>query len=120
MDGKKAIKWFRKAVAQGSSTAKYGLGGMYEKGQGVPQDIVEAYKWFILVAPIFGERAAHSRILRSWVLRPTFREPIESQRLSQATQQGKFRGRKMTKGGGGADRARGGRVDQRILGTLAG
>jgi len=37
------------ALAQkGSAESKAGLGVLYAKGQGVPQDFVEAQKWFIL------------------------------------------------------------------------
>ncbi len=71
-DYDEAIKWFRKAIAkygnsiaqkqlyatqelkwrkeaeQGDSEAQLNLGIMYEKGQGVTEDYIEAYKWYIL------------------------------------------------------------------------
>jgi len=37
--------WYEKAAAQGHIDAQLNLGNMYRKGQGVPQDDVEAYKW---------------------------------------------------------------------------
>ncbi len=40
------MKWCRKAAEQGYAKAQYNLGGMYDKGQGVPQDDAEAVKWY--------------------------------------------------------------------------
>ena len=42
------MKWFRKAAAQDYPLAQNRLGVMYEKGMGVAQDYVEAYKWYTL------------------------------------------------------------------------
>jgi len=39
---------FEQLAQSGSTEAKVYLGVMYAKGQGVPQDFVEAQKWFIL------------------------------------------------------------------------
>ena len=39
-----------KAAEQGHANAQYDLGLMYSEGNGVPQDNVEAYKWFTLAA----------------------------------------------------------------------
>ncbi len=33
-----AVKWYRKAAAQGVVEAQHNLGVMYDRGQGVPQD----------------------------------------------------------------------------------
>ena len=41
---------FRKAAEQGYGEAQHMLGGMYGKGQGVPQDYVQAHKWYNLAA----------------------------------------------------------------------
>jgi clan AA aspartic protease (TIGR02281 family) len=41
-----AIKWYRKAAEQGDAFAQYNLGGIYQNGQGVPQNYSEAIKWF--------------------------------------------------------------------------
>jgi hypothetical protein len=40
--------WYRKSADQGDVGAQYDLGGMYERGQGVPQDYVLAYLWLNL------------------------------------------------------------------------
>ena len=45
-DNTEALKWFRKAAAQGDATAQNSLGVMYERGQGVPQDYTEAVNWY--------------------------------------------------------------------------
>ena len=42
-DYKEAVNWYRKAAEQGNAKARFNLGVMYEKGQGVRQDSVAAY-----------------------------------------------------------------------------
>jgi len=41
---------FRLAADQGFASAMTGLGVMYDNGQGVPEDDVQAHMWFNLVA----------------------------------------------------------------------
>jgi TPR repeat protein len=45
-----AVQWFTKAAQQGLARAQNNLGVMYEDGNGVTKDDVEAVKWF---RPIF-------------------------------------------------------------------
>lgn len=40
-----AVKWYRKAAAQGDAEAQNYLGTCYAQGEGVPKDMVEAVKW---------------------------------------------------------------------------
>ena len=40
-----ALKWYRLSAKQGNAEAQYNLGLMYEKGQVVPKDFKEAFKW---------------------------------------------------------------------------
>ncbi|WP_246648815.1 tetratricopeptide repeat protein [Bradyrhizobium canariense] len=40
--------WYRRAAEQGDTRAQYSLGLLYDRGFGVPQDIVEASKWLNL------------------------------------------------------------------------
>ncbi len=50
-------------AAKGHRAAQYNLGRMYARGEGVPQDVVEAYKWFFLAhknGRKEGERAMRS------------------------------------------------------------
>jgi TPR repeat protein len=50
-----------KAAAQGVAEAQYAIGVMYEKGVGVPQNYVQAYKWLALAALRLAGSAAESR-----------------------------------------------------------
>lgn len=45
-----ALKWFTQAAAKDDVQAQYFLGKMYLDGLGVPQDDVEAYRWFSVAA----------------------------------------------------------------------
>jgi hypothetical protein len=47
-DHKAAAKWLRKAAEQDQADAQGKLGVMYARGRGVPQDFVQAHKWFII------------------------------------------------------------------------
>jgi len=49
-DYAQAVTWYRKAADQGHVRAQFNLGLMYGRGQGVPQDFVEAHKWINLAA----------------------------------------------------------------------
>ena len=42
------VKWWRKAAEQGHAEAQNNLGWMYSLGKGVPQDDIEAEKWYSL------------------------------------------------------------------------
>ena len=47
------MRWFRLvrlAAEQGDASAQLFLGHMYADGEGVPQDYVQAHKWFNLAA----------------------------------------------------------------------
>jgi len=49
-DYQKAIEKFQPLAEQGHAIAHYNLGLMYDDGQGVPQDYVQAHKWYNLSA----------------------------------------------------------------------
>jgi TPR repeat protein len=52
-DYQQAINWHLKLAERGGSfahSAQYQLGWIYSEGRGVPQNYVEAYKWFILAS----------------------------------------------------------------------
>lgn len=55
------LRWSRDAAAQGDADAQFKLGVMYAKGQGVPQDYVQAHKWFNLAASRFPASDAERR-----------------------------------------------------------
>jgi TPR repeat protein len=45
-----AYRLWRPLAEQGDAEAQYKLGTMYDIGHGVPQDYVEAHKWYSLAA----------------------------------------------------------------------
>jgi TPR repeat protein len=47
-DYTQAAIWYRRAADQGHSGAQYELGLLYDKGQGVPVNVIQAEKWLIL------------------------------------------------------------------------
>ena len=49
-DAVEAVAWYRKAAEQGHIEALHKLGRMYHQGRGVPQDFVEAHRWYNLAA----------------------------------------------------------------------
>jgi TPR repeat protein len=56
-----AFQIWKSLADQGSQPARYGLGELYSKGQGVPQDDLEAAKW-IRIAAESGYVPAQSRL----------------------------------------------------------
>jgi len=56
-----AATWTRQAAEQGLPKAQLYLGHMHHVGDGVPQDYVQAYTWFILAAAQGEERAFKSK-----------------------------------------------------------
>ncbi len=45
-----ALRIFRQFAEQGDADAQSNLGVMYDNGQGMPQDYVQAYMWLNLAA----------------------------------------------------------------------
>ena len=45
-----ALAWYRKAAEQGNAAGEYSVGGIYFSGEGVKQDLVQAYFWFLRAA----------------------------------------------------------------------
>lgn len=56
-----ALEWLHKAAEQGHAGAQNRLGVMYERGEGVPVDLVQAYTWFTLAAAAQNTFAAANR-----------------------------------------------------------
>lgn len=48
------MKWHRKAADQGNGNAQFNLGFMYDLGRGMPQNYIEAVKWYSLAAKVGG------------------------------------------------------------------
>jgi len=45
-----AARWFAKAAALGLSDSQFNLAVLYERGDGVPQSLLDAYKWYSIAA----------------------------------------------------------------------
>ena len=85
VDATEAAKWYRRAAEQNYADAQLQLGAMYEWGQGVPKDDVEAYKWSNLAQSQLTGRwsdAAGQRLARL-EQRMTREEIAEAQELSR-------------------------------------
>jgi TPR repeat protein len=70
------------AADQGDVLAQNGLGAMYGTGKGVPQNFVEAYKWFSLAAAQGHALAVTNRDLVLGEMTPA--QIAEGQRLAAA------------------------------------
>jgi TPR repeat protein len=55
-----AVKWYRIAGEKGHSSAQYNLGWMYDQGDGVRKDAIEAVKWYRLAAEQGGDDAQYN------------------------------------------------------------
>jgi len=44
----KALEWFHKAVIRENKDALFGIATLYQRGEGVSQDLIEALKWYKL------------------------------------------------------------------------
>ena len=49
-DMAEAARWFSKAAALGLSDSQFNLAVLYERGDGVPQSLLDAYKWYSIAA----------------------------------------------------------------------
>ena len=58
-DQDETLESFRKAAEQGDAKAQVFLGFGYAQGNGVPQDIIQAYMWFNLAA-VQGDKAGRA------------------------------------------------------------
>ena len=85
MDHAQQKKWtnpYQRAAEQGDIKALSNLGIMYKKGEGVPQDYVQAYMWLNIAALLGDEKAAEVRDHMAAVL--MFPEQIaEAERLTK-------------------------------------
>jgi S1-C subfamily serine protease len=79
-DNAEAVKWSRRAAAQGDAVEQFNLGMAYSHGNGVPKSDIEAYKWFSLAAAQGFEQGAEGR--DSLAKTMSRAEIVEGQRLS--------------------------------------
>ncbi len=76
-----ALTEFRPLAQQGHAGAQYNLGQMYRKGQGVPQDYVQAHMWVNLAATQGREDARKARDILAFQMTPA--QIAEAQRLAR-------------------------------------
>ena len=76
-----ALRLWRPLANQGMNGAQYGLGLMYDKGRGVPQDFVHAHMWFDLSAAQGNQSALTSRDTAA--RRMTAAQVAEAQKLAR-------------------------------------
>lgn len=72
---------FTDSVGRGDTKAQHNLGAMYASGQGVPQDFVQAHKWFNLAAAGGDKEAKQERELAASKM--TQEEIAEAERLAE-------------------------------------
>ena len=82
------MTWYRKAAEQGDAPAQLNLGVMYDTAQGVPQDHVQAHKWYNLAAARFtaSETANREKAVRNrdrLAAKMTAAQIAEAQRLAR-------------------------------------
>ena len=85
----RAVAQWKVAAKANDARAMLALGLAYAKGLGVPQDYVEAHKWFDLAAARGSARAAPER--DALAIEMTARERAEARKLAQAWRPGKKR-----------------------------
>ena len=77
-----ALREWRPLAEQGHAGAQYRLGVMYyNKGQGVPQDYVQAHKWWNLAATIGHKDANKKRDIIAKIMTPA--QIAEAQQLAR-------------------------------------
>lgn len=80
-----AFKWFLKAAEQGLHTAQHSTGRFYELGEVIPQDRIEAYKFYKLASEKKNEKAAEN--LQAIIKRMTEAEIAEGDRRYRKSRQ---------------------------------
>ena len=82
---REASRWYRRAAQQGHGKAQFSLGRMYEQGQGVPQDHVQAHKWLSLASAQASDEdlVPYARARDSVAEKMTPEQIAEAQRLAQ-------------------------------------
>ncbi|MCJ8309946.1 MAG: SEL1-like repeat protein [Rhizobiaceae bacterium] len=56
-----AVEWFQRAAKLGIKDSQFNLGILYGQGMGVPQNLIESYKWFALAAKTGDSDASKKR-----------------------------------------------------------
>lgn len=81
-----ALIWYRRAAEQGEVGSQVALGIAYARGIGVPQDYIEAHKWYNIAAPRSKYADIRTSIMErrdALALRMTIAQLAEAQRLAR-------------------------------------
>jgi clan AA aspartic protease (TIGR02281 family) len=91
-DYAQSIQWYRRAAAQGNSSAQYALGVLYEDGKVISQDLVKAHMWLNLAASSLtgpaGKQAAEYR--DRLIATMTQEQVVEAQALARQCKRQEF------------------------------
>ena len=88
-DFAQALNWYRQSAGRGLAQAMKKLGGLAEEGRGLPQNYIDAYKWFELAAKQYSdpsdanERAGALKSRDRLAARMTQGQIAEAQRLAR-------------------------------------
>ena len=80
-DYETALREFHILAAQGDKEAQFNLGIMYDMGQGIPQDYVQAHKWYNLAGANGHETARKKRDILAKQMHPA--QIAEAQKLAR-------------------------------------
>jgi TPR repeat protein len=83
-DNAEAVKWYRKAAEQDYRPAQFNLGVCLQKGKGVEQNIVEAYRWFTLSRRPGGPGSGHFMIDMSHAKLKELEGQLTEQQIAEA------------------------------------
>jgi TPR repeat protein len=83
-----AVKWYRQAAEGNDGKGQMNLGRLYLEGQTVPQDLIEAYKWFFLASRNGDGVSRHfMQGLRGEIPMDDFvRHPLTGEQIKEAVQ----------------------------------
>lgn len=79
-----AVKWYRRAAEQGNFISQFNLGWYYMKGEGVPEDDIEALKWLNIAAAHANGFEEMAKRRDSLVQSMSRAEIVEAQRRASA------------------------------------
>jgi hypothetical protein len=85
-----ALDWWQRTAEDGNPNSQWRLGWLYERGEGVPQDYVQAYKWYALATHNLSPNSRqYDKTLRDWsedsnrlTAKITPQQIIEAQRMA--------------------------------------
>jgi TPR repeat protein len=85
-DFEEAVTWWERAAENGQPNSQWQLGTLYERGQGVPREYSQAYKWHELATMNLSAKSAeHDQLLKIWADdRKTLSDKMSSQQIVEA------------------------------------